>query len=540
MIFIKLLAHRSVEEILKELRERRCSTSQGPSDTEQKFRIHPDFVDAVKQQRVLMENAGTPSALWAHQTAALEKIQRLERLKENGFGLFMSPGTGKTRVMVEQLRYLYNKERYHLRTLIICPPVVVKQWREEILKYSKIIPQKIVCLSGSGKKRHETFMGHIGADPMKIFITNYETLLMPDMFEAFVGWGPTIIILDESHRIKNHAAKRTRQALRLSKLAKYKYILTGSPVLNSIEDIFPQIAFINPEIFPQNFFAFRHTYMYDKNRNMPKHKYFPDWKPKPDAEVAIQRKIADVTFKAKKEDCLTLPPFVRQRVEVEMSEKQAKAYEQMKRQFITFVNEEAVVAELAITKTLRMRQILSGFAKTDSDKCLPFQDNPRLEALSQLVEDIAPSEKIIIWAEFRENYNQIAGAVQKLGFNYKLLVGEQSQKEKEEAIFCFRSDGDVRVLISNPGAGGIGVNLVEASHMIYYSRSPNLEHDIQSEARAYRGGSERHVSVTRWDLVCPDTLDDVILEALKNKQVLGDVIVGWAKTLGKTGSQKKG
>lgn len=465
--------------------------------------------------------------LWQHQQDALTRIRRSCQGNWFGFGLFMSPGTGKTRVIVEQIRYLCNEKKKYLKILILCPPVVIKQWKEEILANSRIDDKRIVCLTGSGKKRVKDFLECGNAH---IFITNYESLLMPELFNAMFAWGPEVMVLDESHRIKNHSAKRTKLALRLGKIATYRYILTGSPILNSLEDIYTQMAFVKEDLFPKNFFAFRHTYMYDANRNMPRHKYFPNWKPKPDAEAALNRKIAPHIFKARKEDCLTLPPFIKKRIEVEMTPEQEKAYRQMEKQFITYMKDDsAVTAELAITKTLRMRQILSGFAKDAEDKIHQFYDFPRMEALKDLLQDIAYAEKVIVWSEFRENYSQIAVTVQNLKLGYKLLVGGMTENEREDAIKSFRTDPTVRVLIANPGAGGIGVNLVQASHMIYYSRSPSLEHDIQSEARAYRGGSEMHEKITRWDIVCPNTLDDVILKALEEKQRVGDVIVGWAK-----------
>jgi SNF2 family DNA or RNA helicase len=81
------------------------------------------------------------------------------------------------------------------------------------------------------------------------------------------------------------------------------------------------------------------------------------------------------------------------------------------------------------------------------------------------------------------------------------------------------------VLIGHPGSGGIGLNLIEASYMIYYSRSFSLEHDIQSEARCYRGGSERHQSITRIDLVTPGTIDELVMKSLATKQELSDKIL---------------
>lgn len=480
----------------------------------------------------------TVPPLWGHQVKALEKLKYT-----HGFALFMDPGTGKTRVIAERLENIIAK---HPKVLIICPPVVIRQWREELLRFTSLKRDEIVPLVGTAKKRVRDFLDSIKAPPpnmlsqtpivrkKRVWITNYEALLMEELFNGFMSAGLNVMVLDESHRIKNPTAKRTRQALRLGKIAAHRYILTGSPILRSIEDIYTQIAFIDPNVFGKNFYAFRHTYMWDANRNMPKLKYFPDWRAKPGAEAAINRKIKDISFSAKKSECLDLPPFLRKRVEVEMTLDQSKAYHEMKKQFITYVRsgdaERAVVAELAITKTLRMRQILSGFVPTAESDGLHhvFRDCPRLMACCDILEDVCVKEKVIVWCEFRENYSMLAAKLLTLGIPFRLLVGDQTEKEREKAIWDFRNDPEVKVLISNPGAGGIGINLVEASHMIYYSRSPSLEHDIQSEARAYRGGSEVHEKVTRWDLVCAETLDDVVLDALLNKKSIGDAIVGWA------------
>lgn len=475
--------------------------------------------------------------LWDHQKKALEKLKN-----KPGFALFMDPGTGKTRVIAEELNNIIHK---HPKVLIICPPVVINQWKQELVRFTKISKDDIFPLVGEGKKRLRDFLKSIEA-PLpdmlsqtkitrrpRVWITNYEALLMADLFNGFMSAGVNVLVLDESHRIKSPTAKRTKQALRLSKIAARKFILSGSPILRSIEDIYSQIAFLDSTIFGKNIYVFKANYMWDANRNMPRLKYFPDWRAKPGAEDAINRKIKDISFAAKKSECLTLPPFLRKRVEVEMTTDQSKAYHEMRRQFITFVRsgetERAVIAELAITKTLRMRQILSGFVPTEHESLSHiFRECPRLTACCDILEDITIKEKVIVWCEFRENYSMLAGKLNNMGIPYRLLVGAQTAKEREQAVWDFRNDPDVKVLISNPGAGGIGINLVEASHMIYYSRSPSLEHDIQSEARAYRGGSEVHEKVTRWDLVCPNTLDDVVLEALLNKQSIGDAIVGWA------------
>jgi len=109
----------------------------------------------------------------------------------------------------------------------------------------------------------------------------------------------------------------------------------------------------------------------------------------------------------------------------------------------------------------------------------------------------------------------------KLGFAE--LHGDIKDKDKEAEKF--RSDDSIRVIIGHPGSGGIGLNLVEASYMIYYSRNFSLEMDIQSEARNYRGGSERHASITRIDLVTPGTIDELVLKALAGKTAISNSVL---------------
>jgi SNF2 family DNA or RNA helicase len=144
-----------------------------------------------------------------------------------------------------------------------------------------------------------------------------------------------------------------------------------------------------------------------------------------------------------------------------------------------------------------------------------LKDVPRLEALRELLEDLTDGHKVIVWAVFKANYAMIGALCRKLGIEYTELTGEI--KDKDTNVHKFRTDPKCRVLIANPGAGGVGINLVEASYSIYYSKGFSLEHDIQSEARNYRGGSHIHEKITRIDLVAKGTIDDIINEALRNK-----------------------
>lgn len=465
--------------------------------------------------------------LWQHQKDCVEK------LKDRDFGgLFMGIGTGKTLTAITLLRHKYNTLHAVLPTLIVAPVVVLSKWRKELLANSKIPPERVVVLDGSQKKRVQTFQRakekYAG---FFIAVTNYEAMQMKDLFTELQAWLPGgVLIPDEIHRVKNASALRSRKLAILADLTAFRYGLTGTPVLNSPMDLFGIFRVLDKgQTFGRNFFAFRAQFFYDKNAGMPKQKYFPNWVPRPDTQERLGKMLQACTFQAKKEECLTLPPLVRERVEVALSVEQFRAYEEMRKAFITFVGSEACTAELAITKTLRMRQILAGFVRTEDMRDISFKANPRADALKGLLEDLLESEKVIIWADFEENYRQIAHICDGLGVKYTYLTGLQSKAEKDANVQAFETDPEMRIIIANPAAGGEGVDLIAASAAIYYTRGYSLGHREQSSGRNHRGGSERHQKITQYDIVAPGTLDEVILNALDRKGAVAEEILAWAR-----------
>jgi SNF2 family DNA or RNA helicase len=447
----------------------------------------------------------------------------------------MDVGTGKTATTIHILRHLFNQEKRILRTLIFCPPVVVKNWKNEAAKYSKIPQERILLMHEAGVKRVKNFERHLSQYQGNFLaVTNYHALQMKELYETLLLWKPEVLICDESHRLKNPQALWTKKMVPLADQAQHRFILTGTPVLNSPMDLFSQFRVLDGgATFGKNFFAFRAEYFFDKNAGMPKQKHFPNWLPKADTRERLGKKIEAKTFQAKKSECLTLPPLVRKRVEVDLSPKQKKAYDEMFKHFVTFVQESACVADLAITKTLRLQQIISGFIRFDDGTDHAFEELPRLQALGDILEDVTPSAKVIVWCNFKENYRQIGQLCERLRIGHSFLTGEQSTKEKDENVQAFETEDNVRVMIANPAAGGVGVNLIAASYMVYYTRNYSLEADIQSEARNYRGGSERHEKITRVDLVAPGTLDEVILAALEGKQDVAETILEFARRQGR-------
>jgi SNF2 family DNA or RNA helicase len=480
--------------------------------------------------QILPHPTSPKDELWAHQRIAVERARDL-----NYYALFFEPGTGKTATSIHIARHKFTVHKSVLPTLILCPPVVIPNWKNEWAKFSKVDPKKVVPLVGTGKQRLEL----LKTSPIdSIFITNYETLLMKDVYAYLKSLFstsplPPLLIADEAHKAKDPGAKRTKLLMELAPLFKYRYILTGTPILNSLMDVYSQFKILDlGQRFGKNFYSFRAIYFEDKNKTMPAQKYFPDWRPQKGADERIRKQIQDCSMFAAKSECLDLPPLVKKIIEVPMGSEQKRLYESMKRDLIATVMGEdgklrASIAELAITKALRLQQIVSGHLRVESEgqptATLKIKDNPRRDALRDLLEDLAPAHKVLVWAVFKDNYEDIRAVCDSLKLQYVELHGEI--KDKEGQAHCFRNDPKVRVLIGHPGSGGIGLNLVEASYMIYYSRAFSLEFDIQSEARAYRGGSERHESITRIDLVAPSTIDELVLKSLEAKQQLGDAVL---------------
>ena len=461
---------------------------------------------------------------WHHQREAIERSVEMR-----DFAFFFEQGAGKTMTAINSARILYYRNKRLLRTLILGPPIVRKNWVDEWKMHSTIHPNLILMLDGPGAKRAQA-VKNLGKDPF-IVITNYESLRNDDLLEAIEAWHPELIIFDESHKCKTHNSGTTKNCFRLAQSAKHRYILTGTPVLNSPSDLFSQFKIMDlGQTFGKSYFAFRDKYFMDKNRNMPKQNYFPDWKPKPGIEAELNRNIKEKSMRVLKKDCLDLPPYVKTKVDVELTPEQKRVYDELARDFVSYVTEnEAVVANMALTKALRLLQISTGFVHVEdrdgNTQEKIFKKNPRDSALIEVLDAIPETEKVIIWAVFRRNYDSIRAVCKKLGLRIVEVHGGVSDKKKRENVDLFNSDGGPRVLLGHPASAGIGINLVSASYSIFYSRTFNLGDDLQAEARNYRGGSEIHDKVTRIDLVAPGTIDEYVLACLGDKINLATKIV---------------
>ena len=372
----------------------------------------------------------------------------------------------------------------------------------------------------------------------QIVISNYETVTNQAMFDRLLEWAPEIIILDEAHMIKNYQAKRTKAVIKLGDRAIHRYVSTGTLILNSVKDVFSVWRFLDKgETFGRNYHVFINKYMEDENAAWSgKPNHFTKLVAKADMyEELTEHIFKKATRKTKAEVLKDLPPLVKVKRTVELGTQQKKYYKEMERDFVTFVQEQkkngehsgAVIANLAVTKALRLQQIVTGYVATDDGQEIIIEDNPRLKETRELLEEIVLSgrNKCILWCAFKANYVMLSKLCTELGIEHVFLTGEQSLEEKRNAMDEFNNTDSCRVIIANRRAGGIGINLVAASYSIIYSRNFSLGDELQSEARNHRGGSQMHERITKIDLCARDTIDELVLEALSNKQDIATTIV---------------
>ena len=442
----------------------------------------------------------------------------------SSYGLFWEMGTGKTATTISIL----HKRFSDVKALIITPKITLENWAEEVKVWHSGASTRII----KGTVHVKTHL--LNHNLANYTIINYEALTSINVYGLLVKKGFDAIVCDESHRIKNAQAQRSKRVYMLAKAInpKLKMILTGTPILNSAQDLFGQFKFLAPDVLGKNLFQFRSNYMVDLNAQRRGMKnYFPNYILRQNKVEELNRHLTNHGSVVKKEDVLTLPELKEKRYYVELSPKQQRVYNDMKRFMVIpeDVDTNPITAANALVKSLRLQQIVSGHLPTeDKDKPVAYiTPNPRIDLLKQIVEEILYEQKsLIVWTCFTADIQLIKTHL-KDSVKCPIHVLEGKTKDKKGVQDKFKADAKMgpTVLIANRAAAGIGINLTEASHAITYSRNYNLADELQSEARNYRKGSEVHKHITKHLIIAKGTTDELTNKALGDKTKLSQSIV---------------
>ena len=306
-------------------------------------------------------------------------------------------------------------------------------------------------------------------------------------------------------------------------MAKYRRILTGTPVTAGPIDIYTQMSFLSDNILQSSFYGFRNRYCVLRRRtiNMRTFDEIVDYQNLDE----LQDILKPYSYRVTKAECLDLPDKVYTKREIEMTPKQKKVYDILKRKaYIELSEEKSVTAPLVITRLLRLQQIMCGFVKYDDGREEEIDKvNPRITELLQVLEET--EGQAIIWSNYTRSIHDIENAIKKHLPNKTCATyyGDTKSEDRQEIVTEFQA-GKIDYFIGQPRTGGYGLTLTNATTVIYYANSYDLEVRLQSEDRPHRIGQTN--KVTYIDFVTPKTIDEKIFEALRNKKSLADSITG--------------
>lgn len=437
--------------------------------------------------------------LLPHQTAAVEKLRKLKI-----GALYMEQGTGKTRTTLSLIKEREEAGKIDV-VLWLCPCSVKKNLREDILYHCGEIPQNFVIrgiesLSSSGRL--------------------YLQLL------ELVETHKVYLIVDESNLVKNHEAIRTARITRIGRFCNYKLILNGTPVSKNEADMFAQWVILDWRILGyKSFYSFAANHLEYKEIKDPR----TGTKHKTDQVARVlnvdylTEKIAPYTYQIRKEDCLHLPKKEYRSMYFTMTSEQADLYDAIKWEYLESVNElrAETIYKLfaALQHVVSGRSVLSG--PQERMRTAPFfsdwHDNPRIQKLKELIEDIG-TEKCIIFAKYQSEIDTIEALLSEMNLTHVIFTGKLSQPKRQENRAAFQND--VQFFIANKVCGAYGLNLQFCRNIIYYSNDFDLATRMQSEDRVHRIGQTQEVRI--YDICCGGTIDELIEICLSRKESLVD------------------
>lgn len=462
----------------------------------------------------------------AHQQEAID----FGRTRNWRFGIFYDMGLGKTRIAIDILTESGTMDR----AVILSPKSMRLPWAQQIRYWSgreaTVVggytrEAKLACLERTGPwiLNYETVADtwecmRCGAREEKSCCKGHRYTSRKrswPFLEALAALKPTALVLDESTRVKNPTADRTKRILKLADLIDGPVLpMSGKPNPNQPYDLWSQIrAFDRTPLGYRWWTGMRDAYCIQVPLGRT-----GKFKPVGTKNLSdLHQKLQAVAVRKELGDCVNLPEKIVTRVPVELLPGERTAYDRMAREALDADGEGLNV----LTKLLELQKITGG-------STVRGHRGGKMAALLDLVEDATPP--LIIWCRFTDELEAVAAALAK-AYRVRTFFGQTSDKERADTLERFDA-GTVDVLVGQPRAGGIGLNLQRSAWMCFYSHSFSLEELEQATARIYRTGQRR---VTRiYHLAAERTIDTHVLDALDKKHdVSRAALDGWREWVGK-------
>lgn len=432
----------------------------------------------------------------------------------------MEQGTGKTLVALAVLgrRFLAGEIK---RVLIVAPAAVVPVWTREFEDYADY-PFVVKSLEGPTKERIKQLAIWPCGDALQVAVLNYEaTWRMEDSLKL---WGADCVVCDESQRIKTPSSAQSKCLHRLGKLAKYRMILTGTPVTQGPMDFFSQYKFLDPGIFGNSYTSFKARYAIMggfEHRQVVGYRNLPE----------LINKAHSVAFRVTKAEALDLPEMVDQSLYCELEPKAGKIYRDLLMESVAELeNEKILTAANVLSRLLRLSQLTGGFIG-DGEGGTQKVSVSKLNLLALSLHDLlSQGKKVVIFARFTAEITAIRQLLEDQGVDYAYIAGEVKQEKRGPEVERFQEDRECRVFIAQTRTAGLGITLTAADTAIFYSLDYSFGDYDQARCRIHRIGQKN--KCTYIHLLAKHTVDSKILRALKEKRTIaGDVVDNWRSYL---------
>mgnify|MGYP005849316081 CR=1 FL=1 len=433
----------------------------------------------------------------------------------NSWALLMDMGTGKTMTLMMWAAWAARDHGLR-RMLLLCPHPIMCNEKAE---FDKICPGgfAVTVLTGSGARKAKWLRDAPadGSGRPVVAVFNYDALISVEVeraARAFVSAEPGAVVCDESTRIKNGQAARSKAAWRIGKVAKWRGIMTGSPIADSPLDAFGQWRFLDETAFGTSYVAFRNRYCvmggyggYEvvSYRNMDEFK-----------KILLAK-----SFRVEKADCLDLPPKTFVRRTFKMPESMARVYTEMARDLVAEFEGREWEATIILTKLMRLQEITSGYLK-EGDRVAALPSNPKADLLADVLAETS-AEKVVVWCREVEELRWAVEVVRASGRKVWELSGETPNKQ--EVVQGFQEAEGLTCLVAQQNTGRFGFTMCQASLAVYISNFFSRETRTQSEDRLHRSGQTR--AVTYVDLVAEGTVDEYVLDVLSGKAKTSDALL---------------
>ena len=462
----------------------------------------------------------------------------------------MATGSGKSKTAIDKISQHYI-ERKIKRVMIVCPCSIRHVWLKQFNEHCPVKYE--ICIAepknAKNKKDIEIFL-NTDTHKLKVLIVGIESLQLETSKALYIckqflnKTNDIAVVVDEAHVIKNPTAKRTKNLISITRNTKYRIVMTGTPISQSIVDLFGLFEFLDNNIIGiGDYFSFKRRYTIEEDVTINSKTFKRYIGPKNIDE--LMQIIKPFTYQVtKKEAAKELPPKVYMQRYVTMTKEQEKIYKDIQQQRYTEIedmqNENAqVVINHVLAAYNALQQVVGGFITKDTGEynntgqsiresvnIITPTKNPKIIEVKKVIDELPDNEQVIIWCKYRHECFMLAEEL----YNYKTDKFTQGAVtyldkdiEQRQQIQNHMDEKRIRYFISTPNSGATGLTMNTVAYVIYYSNSTRLLYREQSEDRNHRIGQENN-KVTYIDIIHQNSVDEKINESLSSKKDLAEYV----------------